>query len=83
MANLGVMSKRFCSRVACGVEAVSTLTYDYADSMAVLGPLSYVAEPHSYDLCPAHAARLVAPKGWQIIRHMSVDEVGFSRDTIT
>ena len=78
MANLGVMSKRFCCRVACGAEAVSTLTFDYADSMAVVGPLSFVAEPHSYDLCTLHSERLVMPRGWQVIRHKSVDEVGFN-----
>lgn len=64
------MSTRPCSKVACGDEATSTLTYVYADSMAVLGPLSQVAEPHSYDLCPRHAERLVAPQGWQVVRHV-------------
>ncbi|MDQ1556024.1 MAG: hypothetical protein QOI02_1026 [Actinomycetota bacterium] len=64
------MSTRPCSKVACGEEADSTLTYVYADSMAVLGPLSQVAEPHSYDLCPRHAERLVAPQGWQVVRHV-------------
>jgi len=38
--------------------------------MAVLGPLSRKAEPHSYDLCPKHSERLSAPQGWQIIRHV-------------
>jgi hypothetical protein len=38
--------------------------------MAVLGPLSQKAEPHSYDLCPKHAERLSAPQGWQVIRHV-------------
>ena len=49
---------------------MSTLTYVYADSMAVLGPLSQSAEPHSYDLCERHADRLVAPQGWQVVRHV-------------
>jgi hypothetical protein len=64
------MTGRPCSKVACGGEAVSTLTYVYADSMAVLGPLSQKAEPHSYDLCERHAERLSAPKGWQVVRHV-------------
>ena len=64
------MSGRPCSKVACNEDAVSTLTYVYADSMAVLGPLSQKAEPHSYDLCERHAERLVAPKGWQVVRHV-------------
>jgi hypothetical protein len=53
------------------------LTYVYADSMAVLGPLSHDSEPHSYDLCDRHAARLSAPQGWQIVRHGVLGEVGF------
>ena len=64
------MTGRPCSKVACSQEAVSTLTYDYADSMAVLGPLSYTAEPHCYDLCPRHADRLSVPRGWQVVRHV-------------
>ncbi len=64
------MTGRPCSKVACIEEAVSTLTYVYADSMAVLGPLSQTAEPHSYDLCARHADRLSAPKGWQVVRHV-------------
>jgi len=47
---------------------VATLTYVYADSTAVLGPLSQQAEPHSYDLCLEHAERLTAPRGWEVVR---------------
>lgn len=47
---------------------MATLTYVYADSTAVLGPLATYAEPHCYDLCSAHAERLVAPRGWEVIR---------------
>jgi hypothetical protein len=47
---------------------VATLTYVYADSTAVLGPLATYAEPHCYDLCTEHAERLTAPRGWEIIR---------------
>ena len=64
------MSGRPCSKVACNQVAVSTLTYVYADSMAVLGPFSQKAEPHSYDLCAAHAERMSVPQGWQVIRHV-------------
>ncbi|WP_251857457.1 DUF3499 family protein [Herbiconiux sp. L3-i23] len=67
------MSRRPCSRVNCQEEAVATLTYVYADSMAVLGPLSEKAEPHSYDLCAVHAERLSPPQGWTILRHAAVD----------
>ncbi|QPZ37315.1 DUF3499 family protein [Paramicrobacterium chengjingii] len=68
------MDERICSRVGCSREAVSTLTYDYADQMAVLGPLGLSREPHSYDLCAIHTERLSTPQGWQIIRHVSQTE---------
>jgi hypothetical protein len=67
------MSSRPCSRVNCAGEAVATLTYVYADSMAVLGPLSQKAEPHAYDLCEVHAERLSAPKGWTVLKHQMLD----------
>jgi len=59
---------RRCSRSACSRQAVATLTYVYADSTAVLGPLATFAEPHCYDLCAEHSERLTAPRGWQIVR---------------
>ncbi|ROQ36623.1 uncharacterized protein DUF3499 [Frondihabitans sp. PhB188] len=64
------MNGRPCSKVTCQNEAVATLTYDYADSMAVVGPLSGTVEPHGYDLCAVHAERLSAPQGWQVVRHV-------------
>jgi hypothetical protein len=68
---------RRCSRTACAAEAVATLTFDYADAMAVLGPLATAREPQGYDLCSRHAARTSAPVGWQVVRHVSLGEVGF------
>ncbi|MFD7981296.1 DUF3499 domain-containing protein [Streptomyces sp. NPDC059071] len=59
---------RRCSRTACGRPAVATLTYVYADSTAVLGPLAIYAEPHCYDLCAEHSERLTAPRGWEVVR---------------
>ena len=47
---------------------MATLTYIYADSTAVVGPLATYAEPHSYDLCEQHASRLTAPRGWEVVR---------------
>ena len=41
----------------------------YADSTAVVGPLAVQPEPHCYDLCDRHAARLTAPRGWEVVRH--------------
>lgn len=45
-----------------------TLTYVYADQIAVLGPLATFAEPHAYDLCEPHSDRLSVPRGWEVIR---------------
>ena len=44
------------------------MTYVYADSTAVLGPLATYAEPHCYDLCAPHSERLTAPRGWEVLR---------------
>ena len=65
LANVGV---RHCSRPSCSKRAVATLTYVYADSTAVLGPLATYAEPHCYDLCEDHASRMSAPRGWDVVR---------------
>ncbi|MEX2289296.1 MAG: DUF3499 domain-containing protein [Mycobacteriales bacterium] len=62
-------SVRRCSRTACALPAVATLTYAYADRAAVVGPLAVQAEPHCYDLCELHATRLTAPRGWEVVRH--------------
>ncbi|HWN34362.1 MAG TPA: DUF3499 domain-containing protein [Pseudonocardia sp.] len=48
---------------------MATLTYVYAESTAVVGPLATQAEPHSYDLCAAHAKRLTVPRGWDVVRY--------------
>jgi hypothetical protein len=70
------MPARLCSKVACQNDAISTLTFDYADAMAVLGPLAIRHEPGSYDLCDVHSERLSAPQGWQVVRHMMMDQLG-------
>lgn len=54
---------------------MATLTYVYADSTAVLGPLASYPEPHCYDLCQEHAEGLTAPRGWQVMR-LSAPETG-------
>lgn len=59
---------RRCTRTACTRPAVATLTYVYADSTAVLGPLATYAEPHCYDMCAEHSERLTAPRGWEVVR---------------
>jgi hypothetical protein len=64
-----VRDVRRCSRSGCTEPAVATLTYVYAESTAVVGPLAMQAEPHSYDLCSRHAARMTAPRGWEVMRY--------------
>ena len=68
-----IRTGRACSRVSCRAVASMTLTYIYGDSTAVLGPLATFSEPHSYDLCEKHSARLTVPKGWNVIRQ-AIDE---------
>jgi hypothetical protein len=62
------LTARQCSRPACKLVAVYTLTYVYRDSTAVLGPLAAFVEPHCYDLCARHADRMTAPRGWDVVR---------------
>lgn len=79
MAKLG----RGCSRVGCRTAATMTLTYIYAESTAVVGPLATFSEPHAYDLCIMHAERLKVPHGWNVIKQeLSGDEQGPSEDDL-
>lgn len=74
---------RRCSRSGCANAAVATLTYVYADSTAVVGPLASYSEPHSYDLCEAHGQRLTAPRGWEVVRHeVNPDDILPSSDDL-
>ena len=41
------MTNRPCCRVTCSRPAVATLTFDYEDRLAVVGPLAMVADPHA------------------------------------
>ena len=60
---------RLCSKVGCSREAVATLTYDYGDQMAALGPLGPAGHPNAHDLCATHCDRLSVPSGWLVVRH--------------
>ncbi|MGZ7495982.1 DUF3499 domain-containing protein [Corynebacterium sp. ZY180755] len=68
---------RRCSRPGCGKPAVATLTYAYAQSTAVVGPLVRNSDPHSWDLCEHHASRITAPRGWELVH---VDDVEDDED---
>ncbi len=78
-----VRQSRRCSRSGCAQPAAATLTYVYAESTAVVGPLATYSEPHSYDLCEAHAERLTVPRGWDVVRHeVEADENGPTGDDL-
>lgn len=58
---------RHCSRPTCSESAAATFEYHYGEAQVRIGRLSAEREPHAYDLCERHAARLTAPQGWQVI----------------
>lgn len=66
--------RRWCSRTACSSRATTTLTFDYPGQMVVVGPLSPAVDPGAYDLCPAHADRMSAPQGWDVVRLPELDQ---------
>jgi hypothetical protein len=77
------LASRTCSRVSCRAAATMTLTYIYAESKAVLGPIATFSEPHAYDLCERHASRLTVPNGWSVEREaISTEGVGPSEDDL-
>lgn len=61
------MNKRYCSKMGCSRQALHTLTYDYAESLAVIGPLGLEKRPHCYDICEHHALRQTVPRGWVLV----------------
>lgn len=60
------LSGRQCTRTGCSEHAEVTLTYDYGQSHVWLDELSAERDPHFYDMCARHAARLSVPYGWQL-----------------
>lgn len=48
---------------------MSTLSYDYADALVAVGPLSPERDPHGYDLCAEHTNSLALPRGWRALRY--------------
>ncbi len=57
---------RQCSRTGCASSAVATLAYQYGQAIVWIDELATERDPHSYDLCERHAARLSVPNGWQL-----------------
>ncbi len=70
-----MQTARLCSRQTCHREATVTLHYSYADSTATIAELSEFREPHAYDLCVEHAARLTAPQGWHVVYKVPVQKM--------
>jgi hypothetical protein len=68
LRTLVLVSARACSKTGCSRPAVSTLTFVYADSTVVVGPLARESEPGAYDLCREHAAAMTEPRGWTMLR---------------
>ena len=65
-ASTAGLFRRQCSRPGCAEVASATLTYQYARSLVWLDELTPERDPHGYDLCPRHAARLGVPSGWRL-----------------
>ncbi|MSX13994.1 MAG: DUF3499 family protein [Actinobacteria bacterium] len=82
--NAHVRTGRGCSRVGCRAMASMTLTYIYADSTAVVGPLATFSEPHAYDLCEVHGKKLTVPHGWNVIKEEANSDrnIGPSEDDL-
>jgi hypothetical protein len=57
---------RTCARPGCNGQAIATLSYDYANSIAWIERLSAESHPMTHDLCERHAAGLSVPKGWRL-----------------
>ncbi|MEN9823546.1 MAG: DUF3499 family protein [Ilumatobacteraceae bacterium] len=58
--------RRQCSRTGCAEEAIATLSYQYARSIVWVDELAAERDPHNYDLCQRHTARLSVPNGWRL-----------------
>ena len=64
--------ERVCTKGRCKQPAHYTLTYDYEDKLAVIGPLSPESESAAHDLCRKHAIGFTAPQGWNEMRHLDL-----------
>jgi len=45
---------------------VASMGYQYATSTAWIDDLAPERDPHAYDLCERHSARMSVPAGWQL-----------------
>jgi hypothetical protein len=70
--------RRSCARPECSSRANATLSYDYADSSVILGPLADEAHPMSHDLCAVHANSMSVPRGWRLEDRRNVTDLPMS-----
>lgn len=57
---------RHCTRTGCSLPAAVTLSYQYQLALVWMDDLAAERDPHNYDLCERHAARLSVPNGWRL-----------------
>jgi hypothetical protein len=57
---------RHCCRSGCVDPAIATLSYHYAVGQAWLDDLAPEKDPHGYDMCARHSARVTVPHGWTL-----------------
>lgn len=57
-----------CANFGCEQTAVASLTYDYQEATAVLGPLPPKPQANITEFCEQHANSFTVPQGWQVIR---------------
>lgn len=65
MGTVSAMARQ-CSRTGCAAAAAATLTYQYGRALVWIDELTAERDPHAYDLCARHAARLSVPNGWRL-----------------
>src|SRR4029079_17327136 len=63
--SLATMNRQ-CSRSGCDQQGSSTLSYQYGRAIVWLDDLTASRDPHDYDLCERHTARLSVPNGWRL-----------------
>ena len=73
--------QRQCSRPGCAEPATATLTYQYGRALVWLDDLADERDPHAYDLCVRHTARLSVPNGWRLEDRRSSKVLAFTAFT--
>ncbi len=64
--NYLIYMARRCSRSTCNEAATIKLTYQYSRALIWVDDLTEDRDPHEYDLCERHGARISAPSGWRL-----------------